>query len=53
MRDDEGSDKRGGCGGREKGPDSTYMLKVEPREFQHELDMGERKDLRMTPRFLA
>lgn len=43
MRDDEGSDKRGGCGGGEEWPDSRSMLRVDPKEFQHELDMDERK----------
>lgn len=40
---DEDSDEHGDYGGDGKWPDSTYMLKVEPKEFQHELDMGERK----------
>lgn len=33
----------GGCGGGEEWPDSRYLLKVDPKGFQHELDMDERQ----------
>lgn len=40
MRHDHGSDQSGNHGGGEKQSDSGYMLKVEPEEFQHELDVA-------------